>query len=228
MNLKESLISSFFFHLIMFLLMIAAVNFTAGLPGGIGKIIPIELAIEKSKDQPAFRSNAEEEPPQDQNQPMVLPDQDMSNQPKERAIVPESQKKAEPAAVPAIPEAALQPPIRTEGFSSLEAYHQFLILHKKLFGRQAGIKVNELIGEALKTNRREFYGGIAVVSLQFGTDGSLHEVSVESASPDLKAFLEEINWSIVPPPSAFSLGYAGVQIQITVLEGYMNFSINTR
>lgn len=219
MNLKESIISSFFFHLILFLLMIAAVNYTAGFSGGIGKIIPIELAIERSEDQPAFRSNTEEGPLQELDQPLDLPEPDMSSQPKE------PEKRAEAEAEPAKTERALPPPIRTEGFTSLEAYYQFLILHKKIFGKQAGIRVNELIGEALKVNKRHFYGGTAAVSLTFGTDGKLSEVHVDSASQDLKAFLEEIDWGIVPPPAAYSLAYSGVRIDVAVHEGYMNFNI---
>lgn len=232
MNLKESIISSFFFHLILFLLVTAAVNYTAGFPGGTGKIIPVELTMERSEDQPAFTGDAEEELPGDFKQPadekMDLPEQDISTLPKEPETVPEPEKKTEPKTEPATAEHSLPPPIRTEGFTSMEAYYQFIILHKKIFAQKAGAKVNELLGEAFKVNKRQFYGGTAIVSLAFGTDGTLKELHVDSASPDLKAFFEEIDWSIVPPPAAYSLGYTAVQIEFTVLEGYMNFRINTR
>ena len=125
-------------------------------------------------------------------------------------------------------EKAEAPSIQREGFTSLEAYYQFIILHKKIFGQQAGDRVNELLGEAFKTNKREFFGGTAIVSLQFGPDRKLKEVLVDSASPELKAFLEEIDWGGVPAPAAYSLGFTGVQIEFTVLEGSMSFKIDSQ
>ncbi len=226
MNLNESIISSFFFHLILFLLVIAAVNFTAGFPGGTGKILPVELTIEKSDDQPSFHIKSEAEPLQDLNQildeKMNMPDQNKNNPPKEQETLPEPENKAEARA-----ESVLPQPIRTEGFTSPEAYHQFIMLHKKIFSKQAGGRVNELIGEALRVNKGQFYGGTAIVNLKFGTGGKLNEVHVDTASPDLKAFLDEINWVAVPSPAAYSLGYVVVRIEFTIHEGYMSFTIST-
>ena len=105
-------------------------------------------------------------------------------------------------------------------------YLQFVMLHRNIFRQQAGATVNELLGEALKVNKREFYGGTAVVSLRFGPEGKLTEVLVDSTSPDLKAFLEELRWDSIQSPAKYSLRYTGVQIQFTVLEGYMSFNIN--
>lgn len=218
MNLKETIISSFFFHLSLFLLMIMVSNYTTGLPGGIQKIIPVDLAMEDKKDQPAARSDAADEQLPDSSQPSD----------EESMKIPESEEKAESTAEPTKIEKVEKPSIQREGFTSLEAYHQYIILHKKIFRQQVGARVNELLGEALKVNKREFYGGTAIVSLMFGPDGTLNEVLVESASPALKAFFEEIDWGGVPAPAAYSLGSAGVQIEFTVLEGYMSFNIKAR
>ena len=106
----------------------------------------------------------------------------------------------------------------------MEDYYRFITVHKKIFGQKAGAKVNELLGEALKVNQRVFYGGTAIVSLTFGSDRKLSGVVVDSASPELKAFLEEFGWDAVPAPAAY-LGNS-VQIEFTVLEGYMSFKVN--
>lgn len=229
MNLKETIISSFIFHVGLFLLMIAVSNYTAGFPGGIQKIISVDLAMEDSKDQHVAWSDAADGQSSESSQPsdeeLSLPDQAGSNPPERSKKIPEPEKKAESAAEPAKIEEAEKPSIRREGFTSLEAYYQFIILHKKIFGQQAGARVNELLGEAFKVNKREFYGGTAIVSLKFRPDGKLNEVLVDSASPALKAFLEEIGWDVVPAPATYLLGSAGVQIEFTVLEGYMSFNI---
>ena len=139
---------------------------------------------------------------------------------------PEPEKKVEAITDSAKIENAEKPPVQTRGFTSMEAYSQFIMMHKKIFGQKAGARVNELLGEALKVNKREFYGGTAIVSLKFGADGNLSEVLVDSASPELKAFFEEISWVAMPSPAQYSLSFTGVQIEFTVLEGYMSFKIN--
>lgn len=232
MNLKETLISSFFFHLILFLLMIAVSNYTKGFSGGIQKIVTVDLAMDDSKDRPVERNNSEDEQPMASSPPsddkIGLPEQTVSNQPEKSIEVPEPEKKAEPSTEPAKSEKPEHSSIEREGFSSMEAYYQFIILHKKVFAQQAGARVNQLLSDAFKVNKREFYGGTAVVHLTYGTDGKLKEALVDSASPPLKAFLEELSWGFVPPPSAYSLGYTTVQIQFTVMEGYMSFNITPR
>ena len=232
-NLKETIISSLFFHLILCLVMIAASHYSTGLFGGIQKIVSLDLVMEESKDRPAGRSDSEDEQPREFRQPFsddetVLLVPADSNHPEEVKNNQEPEKKAESAAEPLNSNKAEQPAIRREGFTSLEAYHQFIILHKKIFAQKAGARVNQLLGEALRVNKREFYGGTAIVSLTFGPDGTLNDVLVDSASPALKAFLEEIGWGIVPSPAAYSLGYSIVQIEFSVMEGFMSFNINPR
>jgi hypothetical protein len=139
---------------------------------------------------------------------------------------PESERNVETITESAKIGNAEKMPAQTGEFTSLEAYHQFILLHKKVFGQKAGSKVNELLGEALKSNTRQFYGGTAVVSLTFGLDGTLSEVLVTSESPDLKAFLEEIGWGALPTPAQYPLKFTGVQITFTVLQGYMSFKID--
>lgn len=229
MNLKETIISSLFFHLILLLLMIAVSNYTTGRLGEVQKILSVDLAMKDSEDQPAALSDSEyvqtlESRPPSEDEISLL-DQAANNPIAESTNIPEPEKKVEPSAGPAKTEDAEKPSIQREGFTSREAYYQFIILHKKIFAQKAGTRVHELLGEALKVNRREFFGGTAVVSLTFGPDRTLHEVVVDSASPVLKAFLEEINWGFVPAPAAFSLGYTGVQIEFAVLEGSMSFNI---
>jgi hypothetical protein len=230
MDLKETIISSFYFHLILFLLMMAASNYTTGLPGGFQKIISVDLAMEESKDRPEARNDAADEQPPlpgpSSDEGMSLPAPAAVNPPAEPIKIPEPEKKA--ATEPAKIENAEKAPIQREGFTSLEAYYQFLGLHKKLFGQQAGARVNELLGEAFKTNKREFYGGTAIVSLKFGPDGKVNEVLVDSESPALKAFLEEIGWGALPAPASYSLGSTRVQIEFAVLEGAMSFNITPR
>jgi hypothetical protein len=223
MDLKEPIISSFYFHLILFLLMLAVSHYTTGLPGGMQNIVSVDL-LEDREYQPAARSeNADE-----QRAETSPPSDDAMSLPEESKKIPEPEKKAEPAPEPPKIERAENPPIQRPGFTSLEAYYQFIILHKKIFGEKAGARVNQLLGEAFKTNKREFYGGTALVSLKFGPDRKLNEVLVDSASPALKAFFEEIDWGVVPSPAAYSLGHTGVQIEFTVLEGSMRFNINAQ
>jgi hypothetical protein len=226
MHLKDTIISSLFFHLILFLLMIAISNYTTGRLGDVQKILSVDLQMEDRKDQPAALSDHVDNPPSDAE--ISLLDQAVSNPITESTNIPEPEKKVESATDPTKIENAEKPSIQREGFTSREANYQFIILHKKIFAQKAGARVNELLGEALKVNRREFFGGTAIVSLTFGPDRKLNEVVVDSASPVLKAFLEEINWGFVPAPAAYSLGYTGVQIEFAVLEGSMSFNITPR
>jgi len=230
MNLKEEIISSFFFHLILLLLMAAVSNYATGLLGGMQKIVLVDLEKEDSYVPPAATTDSEKGPPPASSPAsdgeMSLPEQAASNPPERPKEIPEPEKKAEPAPAPAKTEKAEIPAIQKEGFTSLEAYNQFIMLHKKIFSQQAGASVNELLDRALRVNKREFYGGTAIVSLKFGPDRKLDEVLVNSASPELKAFLEEISWGAIPAPSAYLLGNSGVQIEFSVLEGYMSYNIN--
>lgn len=228
MNLNETIISSFFGHLILLLLMMAVSDYMTHVSGGVQNIVSVDLEKDDSYVPPATVPDSEESPPPDSSLPsdeqMSLPDQAAVKPPEESKQIPEPEKKAVSAPEPAKTEEAGRPAIPL-GFTSLEAYHQFIVLHNKIFRQQAGDRVNELLGEAFKVNKREFYGGTAIVSLKFGPDGKLNEVLVDSASPELKAFLEEIGWSSIPAPAAYSLGDAGVRIEFTVLEGSMSYSI---
>jgi hypothetical protein len=154
-----------------------------------------------------------------------LSNQAVDSPPEESKETPEPERKDGAITDSAKIENAEKHPAQTGGFTSLEAYYQFIMMHKKIFVQKAGARVNELLGEALKTNKRQFYGGTAIVSLKFGSDGNLSEVLVDSASPELKAFIEEIGWVAVPAPAEYSLGFTGVQVEFTVLEGYMRFKI---
>ncbi len=231
MALKETIISSLFFHAILFLVIAAVSHYTADFSGGFQKAVLIDLTVDDSQDLPAARINSPEEPPPAMSPPSddkgTLPDQDVSNPPVESKMIPEPEKKTETIAGPAKIENAEKPLALTEGSTSPQAYYEFVILHRKIFMQKAGASVNGLIGEALKENKRIFYGGTAIVDLKYGTDGKLNEISVDSASPELKAFLEEVGWSAVPLPAAYSLGYFGVRIEFTVLEGYLSFRLNT-
>ena len=231
MNLNETIISSFFGHLILLLLMMAVSDYMTHVPWDIQKIVSVDLEREDSYVPPAAATDSKEVPTPDSSLPsdeqMSLPDQAAGNPPKESKQILEPEKKAEAPPEPAKIEEAEKPPVSKEGFTSLEAYHQFIVLHKQIFRQQAGARVNELLGGALRVNKREFYGGTAIVSLKFGPDRKLDEVLVDSASPELKAFLEEFSWDAIPAPAAFSLGYTGVQIEFSVLEGYMSFNINS-
>jgi hypothetical protein len=229
MNLKESIISSFFFHLILILLMAAVSSFTSGPSGGLQNSVQVDLALEE-KDLPATRINSADEPPLTSSPPpseeVSLSSQAVNSLPEESKETPEPEKKDGAIADPAKIENAEKPPAQPGGSITMEAYYQFIMMHKKIFGQKAGETVNELLGEAFKVNKRDFYGGTATVSLKFGPDGNLSEVLVDSASPELKAFLEEISWVAVPAPAEYSLGFTGVQIEFTVLEGYMRFKID--
>ena len=229
MNLKESLISSSFFHLILCLLVAAASSYTARFSGGFQNIVSVNLAMDE-EDQPAAVIDSADKPPLTPSpspiEEISSADQEVSSPLEESKETPEPEKRLRAITDSGNIENAEKPPAQTGGFTSMEAYHQFIMMHKKIFGQKAGAKVNELLGEALKANKRQFYGGTGVVSLRFGSDGNLNEVLVDSASPELKAFLEEINWVSVPAPAKYSLGFAGVQIEFTVLEGYMSFKID--
>jgi hypothetical protein len=228
MNLKESIISSFFFHLILFLFMAAVSSYTTGFSGGRQNIVSVDLIMEE-KDLPDAGIDSADEPPLTSGPPpreeVSLSNQAVNSAPEESKETPEPEKKVEAVTDPAKIENAEKPPAQTGGFNSLE-YYQFILMHKKIFGQKAGTRVNELLGEALKVNKRHFYGGTAIVSLKFGPDGNLSEVLVDSESPELKAFLEEISWVTIPAPAQYSLGFTGVQIEFTVVEGYMRFKID--
>ncbi len=206
--------------------MIAISSYTTGSTGKIQNIVSIDLTEEK--DLPDTAVDPAEEPPLAASSPSIeeasLPDEAV-NTPSVESM-PEPEKKFETTTEPVKIEKTEKPPAEIEGPPSLEAYYQFIMLHKKIFGQKAGARVNELLGEAFKVNTREFYGGKAMVSLKFGPDGKLSGVLVDSASPELKAFLEEIVWDAVPAPAAYSLGFTGVQIEFTVREGYMSFKID--
>lgn len=210
--------------------MAAASSYTTGFPGGLQNIVSVDLTMEE-KYLPDAGVDSADEPPLTSSPPpseeVSLSDQAVNSPPEESKETPEPEKKAEAITDPAKIENAEKPPAQTGRFTSLEAYRQFIMMHKKIFGQKAGARVNELLGDALKTNKRQFYGGTAIVSLKFGPDGNLSEVLVDSASPELKAFLEEISWSAVPAPAEYSLGFTGVQIEFTVHEGYMSFKIDT-
>ena len=217
MNIKESIISSSFFHLVLFLLMVAIASYTTGFSRDFQKIISVDLTMEDkiySADRPPLASS-------------LLPSAEVKLSDQEANNLSEPEKKVEPIIDPAKIENAGKPPAQTKGFASQEAYYQFIMMHKKIFEQKSMARVNELLGEAFKVNKRNFYGGNAIVSLKFGPDGILSKVLVDSASPDLKAFLEEISWAAIPAPADYSLRSTGVQIEFTVLEGYMNFKINT-
>jgi hypothetical protein len=228
MNLKESIISSSFSHLILLLLIAAVSSYTSGYSGSLKNIISVDLTMEEEALDDA--GSADEPPLVESPLPAEeagLSEQTVDSPPEEPKETPAPEKKAEDIAEPAKNEDAGKPPVQTGGFTSMEAYHQFVMMHKKIFGQKAGARVNELLGQALKVNTRHFYGGTAIVSLKFGLDGKLREVLVDSASPDLKAFLEEIGWGAMPAPAEYSLGFTGVKIEFTVLEGSMGFRIDS-
>lgn len=221
MNLKETLISSFFFHLILLLVMAAVASYTTGFSGGLQNIVSVDLTREDSKDLPTAGIDSAEKPPTASTPPsdaeVSLPKQAAKYPPEESEKILEPEKKSE----------AEKPPAQGGGFTSLEDYHRFVMLHKQIFGQKAGARVNELLGEALKVNKRDFFGGTAVVNLKFGSDGKLSDVLVDSASPGLKAFLEGIGWEAIPTPAVYSLRSTEVRIEFAVLEGYLSFNINT-
>jgi hypothetical protein len=228
MDLKETIISSFFFHLILFLSVLALSSITTGFPGS-DNIISVNLTAENNNDLPAKRTYSADVPPRSSSAPANAQasssDQAVNNPPAESKQIPEPENKPAADTAPAKIEAPEKLPTQGDGTDRLEAYYQFIMLHRKIFGQRAGVRVNALIGEALKVNTRSFYGGTAVVSLKFGPEGELIGVAVDSESPELKAFLEEVGWYDVPAPAAY-LGHT-VQIEFTVLEGYLSFRINT-
>lgn len=220
MNLKETLISSSFFHLILLLVM-AAVASTTSFSGGLQNIVSVDLTREDSKDLHTAGIDSAEKPPAASTLPpdadVSLPEQAAKNPPEESEKMPEPEKKSEDK----------KTPVQGWGFTSLEDYHRFVMFHKQIFGQKARARVNELLGAALEVNEREFFGGTAVVNLKFGSDGKLSDVIVDSASPGLKAFLEEIGWEAIPTPAFYSLQSTGVRIEFAVLEGYLSFNVNT-
>jgi len=203
-------------------------SYTTDISGNFRNVVSVDLTVEE-KDLPEAGDDSTDRPPltpaPQPGEEASLSSQAANSPPEGPKETPEPGKKVEADTEPAKIENAERPPVQTGGFTSLEAYYQFIMMHKEIFGQKAGARVNELLGEAFKTNKREFYGGTAIVSLKFGPDGKLTEVLVYSESPELKAFLEEISWVAVPAPAQYSLGFTGVQIEFTVLEGYMSFKI---
>lgn len=228
MDLKETIISSFFFHLILLLVVAALSSFRAGFPGSPDNIVSVNLASENYNELPAPGADSADEPHKPSGPPpdeAGMSDQAANNTPGESEKIQGPQDKPAADAAPAKIENPDKLPTQGEGTDKLEAYYQFIRLHRKVFGQKAGIRVNKLIGEALSVNTRSFYGGTAIVSLKYGFAGELIGVDVDSESPALKAFLEEVAWYGVPAPAAY-LGHT-VQIEFTVLEGYLSFRINT-
>ncbi len=225
-NLKETLISSLFFHLILFLLIALVASHTTDFSGGFQNIVSVDL----TRDLPGAGTDSADKPPvasiQPSSEEASLLDQAVNSPSEESKKVPEPEKRPDTITDPAKIENAEKPSAQTGGFTSMGDYYRFIMLHKQIFRQKAGASVNELIGEALKVNKREFFGGTAIVSLKYGPDGKLSGVLVDSASPELKAFLEEVAWGPVPEPAAYSLGYSGVQIEFTVHEGYLSFKID--
>jgi hypothetical protein len=226
MDLKETIISSFFFHLVLLMLMLGLANFTAGFSGSLPDIVSVNLTTGSNNDLPATTAAADKPAPPSgppSKEEASLPDQALPGPPEEAKKIPESEDK--PATVIDSPKIEIpeKPADQSRGSDSREAYYQFLTLHRKIFAQKAGVKVNELIGETLKVNTRIFYGGTAVVSLTYDSEGELDKVDVDSASPDLKAFIEEVAWYDVPAPAAY-LGHT-VQIELTVLEGSMSYRV---
>ena len=207
--------------------MAAASSYTTGFSGGPQNVVSVDLAMEE--DLPAAALDSADEPPLTSGPPaseeVSSPDQAVSSPPEESKETPEPEKEAETVTEPAKVENAEKPPAQTGGSTSMAAYYQFILMHKKIFVQKARTRVNEHLGEALKVNKRHFYGGTGIVTLKFGPDGNLSEVLVDSESPELKAFLEEISWVNVPAPG-YSLGFTGVRIEFTVSEGYMNSTID--
>jgi membrane protein involved in colicin uptake len=231
LNLNETIITSLFFHLILFALLLAGSAYTTRISGDMPNIISVDLMMQNSAIAPAPPSRTADKPSPAAAPPaprqMTLPEQATGNLPEEAipeeaANTTQPEEKAEPAPAPVKAEA---PP--REKFTSLEGYLQFVMIHKKIFSQQARRGVNELLDRAFKVNKRVFYGGTAAVSLQFGPDGRLTGVLVDSTTPELKAFLEEIDWNTIPPPAAYSLRSGLVRIEFAVHEGYMSFNVNT-
>jgi len=229
MNLKESIISSSFFHVILFLLIAAASSYTTSFSGNLQNIISVDLAGE-DKNLPDADSNSADELLLTQGSPAIEDlnslNQAIDSPPEELIETPEPEKNVASDTESAKIENTEKPSTQTRGFTSLEAYHQFIMMHRKLFVQKAGARVNELLGEALEQNQRQFFGGTATVRLQFDPTGHLRDVLVDSESPELKAFIEEIGWSGVPAPAEYSLRFTGVQITFIVLEGYMRYTID--
>jgi hypothetical protein len=229
MDLKETIISSFFGHLILFLLMLGLANFRAGFSGNLPDIISINLTAENNKGLPAEKTDSVVKPLSPSSVPADaktgMADQAVNNEPREEAPkVPAPETRPAPAAdLPKI-DIPGKLPDQSRGSDSAEAYYQFLMVHRKIYAEKESARVNSLIGEALKVNTRSFYGGTAVVSLNYGSEGELDKVNVDSESPDLKTFLEEVGWYDVPAPASY-LGHM-VQIEFTVLEGYLSFRTN--
>ncbi len=226
MNLRETIISSFFLHLILLLLLTAVANYKKGFSNGIPNIVSVDLFSEYNKYLPVAGIDSADAPSlassPTSDEEVSLSDQAADSPAEESKKIAGPEKKADPKKI----ENAESSPA-SGGSTSLEAYHQFILSHKRVFMQKAGGRVNDLIGKALKENKRDFFGGTAIVILKFGPDGKLSGVLVDSAYPELKAFLEEIGWVAVPAPSEYLPGYSGVQIEFKVLEGYLSYKIGT-
>jgi len=228
MNLKESIVSSSFYHLIVFLLIAAASSYTTGFSGNFQNITPVDLTMENNDLTVAGIDSANElsltpDPLTSDGADMSIPSMDgPSEEPREKSG---AEKDVESSTESAQVQSA-EKPVQPGDFASLEAYHQFIMMHKKLFVQKAGDRLNELLGIALEKNTRHFYGGTAIARLKFDPSGNVGEVLVESESPELKAFIEEIGWDSIPGPAEYSLGYGKVQITFMVLEGYMRYAID--
>ena len=95
MDIKETIISSFFFHLIFFLLILAVSQYTTGPSGGMQNIVSVDL-LKESEYQPAKRSDqAETQPAQ-----IRPPSKEAMSLPEEPIKKPEPEKKTEPVAEP--------------------------------------------------------------------------------------------------------------------------------
>lgn len=230
MNIRETIISSCFIHLIIILLAVAAGRYTTDLSGNLKNIISVDLASDISNvlSPSAHDSTAEQvlAPIPTSDTKMTEPDESAVNPPEETKELSEPEKNTEPQPAPALSEKPAEIPAQKDGPANIEAYYQFLAVHKTLFRQQASGTVNQLLGEALKVNRREFYGGVGLVTVEYGVDGKVNKVFVDSESPELKAFLEEIGWGVLPSPSRYSLRNSVVRIEFSVLEGSMAFNVN--
>jgi len=194
--------------MILLLLMSVVLSHTTGLTGDFKNFISVDLAMEDIKALPEDSPVASDGPATGE-----------ADGPAEEAIPEPEKKQEEPPAPPAKPEEAIKPPAETEGPPTLEAYLQFIAIHKQLYRQKAKTKAGNIISEALKFNTRHFYGGKAIATLKFGPDGKVNEALVDATSPELKAFFEEVVWDSMPNPSAFFRGFTGVRIEFIVLEG---------
>ena len=141
MNLKETIISSFFCHLILFLLMAAVSSHTTAFYAGFQNIVTVDLTID-DKDLSGAAINPADNPPLSSDEVVSLPDEAVTIQPEDSMEKPEPERNVETITEAAKIENAAKMPAQTGEFTSLEAYHQFILLHKKVFGQKAGYKEN--------------------------------------------------------------------------------------